>query len=283
MLASIVRLILLAAPLATRTAPSVRPGPEIVIGNEALVAGGTHVPENMATFLRRLEVAGGWPAGSLRGKAFSQPREALEYVRASKAAFAILPPHQLVQARKELKLEVLGRAVGLEGPKGGYWGVARAGKREWGHLEEVPGLRLATTETDDEQWLRVLMEGNVSQPFKHFQLVPVATGAEALAAVMAGKADVALVDEPLFASLKPRLQPGGDLTWVYASGQLPPPAIVSIGKWSAPADRKRMTSALESLCKGEGGDACARVGILYVETGRAKSYDLVMNKYASYR
>jgi hypothetical protein len=283
MLASIVRLILLAAPLATRTAPSVRSGPEVVIGNEALVASGSHLAENMAGFLRRLEAVGGWPAGSLRGKAFTQPREALDYIRSSHASFAILPPHQVVEGRKDLKLEVLGRAVGIQGAKGGYWGVTRAGKRSWDHLEETPGLRLALTEPYDEQWLRVLMEGNVSEPFKHFKLVPVSTSAEALAALMAGKADVALVDEPLFASLKPRLQPGGDLAWVYATGQLPPPAVVSVGKWSAPADRKRMTTALETLCKGEGGDACARVGILYVEVGRAKSYDLVTSKYASYR
>jgi ABC-type phosphate/phosphonate transport system substrate-binding protein len=286
---ALLKFLLLAAPLASRATPTSRAphaaaGPEIVIGNEVLVEGGTHVEENLNAFLRRLEEVGGWPAGSLHGKAFTQPREALDYIRANKVPFAILPPHQFVEARKELKAEVLGRAVGVDGAgKDGYWGVAKSGDRAWGHPEEVSGLRLAATETHDEQWLRVLMEGNVSEPFKHFKLMNVPTAADGVAAVTAGKADLALVDEHQFAALKTRLLPGGDLTWVYATGHLPPPAVVSLGKWSTVADRKKMTTALATLCKGEGGDACARMGILYVEVGRAKSYEAVIEKYANYR
>jgi ABC-type phosphate/phosphonate transport system substrate-binding protein len=259
-------------------------GPEIVIANEALVAGGTHVPENLAAFLRRLETVGGWPAGSLRGKAFTRPREALAYIRANKVPFAIVPPHQLVEARKDLKLEVVGRAVGIEGARPGYWGVALSGKRPYEHIEEAPGLRLAVTEAYDEQWLRVLLEGNVSAPSRHFKLVEVPTAADAVAAVLARKADVAMVYQSDFAPLKPRFATGGDLTWVYASDTFPPPAIVSINRHApAPADRKRLTTALDTLCKGEGADACARMGILYVEPGKADSYNVVIQKYAQFR
>jgi ABC-type phosphate/phosphonate transport system substrate-binding protein len=256
--------------------------PEIVIANEVLVAGGQHVPENLAAFLRRLEVAGGWPAGSLRGKAFTRPREALAYIRAHKVPFAILPPHQLVEGRKDLKLEVLGRAVGLEGTQAGYWGVALAGKRSFDHIEESPGLRLALTESYDEQWLRVLMEGNVSAPAQHFKLVEVASGAEALAALLARKVDVALLSHADFVPLKPRLAPGGDLAWVYATGTMPPPAVVA-DRWATAADRKRLTTALEKLCKGDGADACARMGILYAEPGRGETYNVVIQKYLQYR
>jgi phosphonate ABC transporter substrate-binding protein len=256
---------------------------EIVIASEALVAGGQHVPENLSAFLRRLETVGGWPNGSLRGQAFTRPREALAYMRANKVAFAILPVHQLLEGRKEMNLEVLGRAVGLEGPKAGYWGVALAGKRAFGHIEETPGLRLALTEKYDPQWLRVLMEGNVSDPAEHFKLQEVATSADALADLLARKADVALIYERDFTPLKPRFAAGGDLAWIYASGALPPPAIVAIPRWAPSSERKRMTAALEKLCKGEGADACARMGIVYVQAGRAESYDLVIRKYAQYR
>jgi ABC-type phosphate/phosphonate transport system substrate-binding protein len=259
-------------------------GPEIVIASEALVAGGAHVPENLAAFLRRLETVGGWPAGSLRGKTFTRPREALAYIRANKVPFAILPPHQLVEARKDLKLEIVGRAVGMDGTRGSYWGVAPAGKRAYEHIEEAPGLRLALTETYDEQWLRVLLEGNVSAPAQHFKLLEVTTAADAVAAVLARKADVAMVSQSDFAALKPRLAAGGDLAWVYASEALPPSAIVSVNRHAPPAaDRKRFTTALEKLCKGEGGDACARMGILYVEVGKADSYNIVIQKYARFR
>jgi ABC-type phosphate/phosphonate transport system substrate-binding protein len=255
---------------------------EIVVASEALVAGGTHVSDNLQAFVRRLETVGGWPSGTLRGRAFTRPRDAIAYMRGSKVAFAILPPHQFVEARKELKLEVLGRAVGLEGARTGYWGVALAGKRPYEHIEEAPGLRLALTETHDEQWLRVLLEGNVHDPARHFELVEVPTGADAVAALLARKVDVALVYESDFTPLKPRLLPGADLAWVYASGAYPPPAIVA-SKWATAADRKRLTTALEKLCKGEGGDTCSRMAILYVEAGRAETYDTVIRKYAQYR
>src|SRR5262245_9143979 len=99
-------------------------GPEIVLANEVLLAGGDKVAPAMEAFVRRVEAMGGWPAGSLRGKAFATPAEALDYIRKNKVAFAFLPVHQFVQGRSELKLEVLGRAVGLDGLKRGYWGVA---------------------------------------------------------------------------------------------------------------------------------------------------------------
>jgi ABC-type phosphate/phosphonate transport system substrate-binding protein len=280
-LQTLVPLVVLASSVVP--ARAVRPGPEIVIASEALVAGGPHVPDNLNAFLRRLETVGGWPSGSLRGKAFTRPKEALAYIRANKVPFAILPPHQLVEARKELKLEILGRAVGLEGTRPGYWGVTLAGKRPYEHIEEEPGLRLALTESYDEQWLRVLLEGNVSAPAQHFKLVEVPTAADAVAAVLARKADVAMLYQSDFVPLKPRMASGGDLAWVYASDGLPPPAIVSVNRHSPPAaDRKRFTAALEKLCKGDGADACARMGIVYVEVGRAESYNVVIQKYAQF-
>jgi hypothetical protein len=254
---------------------------EIVIGNPALVAGGAHVAKNLEAFLARLEQVGGWPKGSLRGTAFVRPREALDHVRKSKAAFAILPVHEFLQARKELKLEILGRAVGLEGAKAAYWGVTRNEKRPYDHIENHPGLRLATTEVGDPQWLDVLFENNVD-PQKHFKLVEVANGGEAVAAVLAKKADVALIYETDFVPLKTRILGRTDLAWVYASGTIPPPPVLAVGKRTSAADRKRMASALGKLCKQEGADTCARMAILYAEPGRADTYQVVIEKYENY-
>jgi ABC-type phosphate/phosphonate transport system substrate-binding protein len=257
-------------------------GPEVVVANEVLLAGGDKVPAAMEAFVRRIETVGGWPAGTLRGKAFSRPREALDYIRKNKVPFAFLPPHQLVEGRKELKLEVIGRAVGLDGPEGGYWGVARNETHPWEHIEEYPGLRLATTEIDDLVWLRVLMEGNVRAPQKHFQLVEVPSGSDALAAVLGRKADVALLSQADFAPIKARVDRRDDLIWVYASGTVPAPAIVAT-KWARPADRKKLVAALEKLCKKEGGDICGRMGIVYIQADHAADYATVIRKYETYR
>jgi ABC-type phosphate/phosphonate transport system substrate-binding protein len=260
-----------------------QPGPEIVVANEVLLAGGNKVEGAMQEFVRRVEAVGGWPAGSLRGKAFARAAEALDYIRKNKVPFAFLPVHQFVQARGELKLEVLGRAVGLDGLQRGYWGVARNESRPYEHIEEYRGLRLATTEIDDLAWLRTLFEGNIMAPQKHFQLQQVASGAEAVAAVLARTADVALIAQLDFEPLRPRIERKIDLAWVYASGQIPPSPVVSVGKWARPADRQKMTAALEKVCKKEGADTCGRMGIMYLQAGHASDYDTIIRKYDSYK
>jgi hypothetical protein len=272
-------LILFAAALAA--APARADGPEIVVASEALLP--KFADGNMQTFVRRLEATGGWPAGSLRGKAFPRPREALDYLRKNKVAFAILPVHQFLEARKDLKLDVIGRAVGLEGTEGGYWGVARNEPHAWEHIEDWPGLRLATTETQDLVWLRLLMEGNVARPDRHFKLLETETGADALAAVLGQRADVALLSQADFAPIKERVARKSDLAWVYASGNVPPPPIVAVGKWARPADRKRLTDALEKLCKKEGAEACGKMAIMYVQAGHADDYKTIVRKYEDYR
>jgi ABC-type phosphate/phosphonate transport system substrate-binding protein len=258
-------------------------GPEIVLANEVLLAGGNKVDGAMETFVRRVESVGGWPAGSLRGKAFARPADALEYIRKNKVAFAFLPVHQFVQGRTALKMEVLGRAVGLDGLQRGYWGVARNEDRPYEHLEEYRGLRLATTEIDDPAWLRTLFEGNIQDPAKHFQLQQASSGAEAVAAVLSRKADVALIGQLDFDPLKPRIERKVDLAWVYASGHIPPAPVVALGKWARPADRQKMAAALEKICKKEGADGCGRMGIMYLQSGHASDYDTIIRKYESYR
>jgi hypothetical protein len=256
-------------------------GFEIVVANEALLP--KYADANMEAFVRRIEEVGGWPAGTLRGKAFSRPREALEYIRKNKVAFAILPVHQFLEGRQELKLEVIGRAVGIEGPEGGYWGVARNEPHSWEHIEDFPGLRLATTETQDPIWLRLLMEGNVRQPERHFSLLETPTGADALAAVLGHRADVALLSQADFAPIKDRVARKSDLAWVYASGNVPPPPIVAVGKYARPADRKKLGEALEKICKKEGSPACGKMTIMYIQAGHADDYRIVIRKYEDYR
>jgi len=257
-------------------------GPEIVVANPALAAGGPHVPKNLEAFLRRLEQVGGWPQGTLRGKAFAKPKEAMDYLRKNgKVAFAILPVGQFLQARKALKLEVVGRVVGTEGTNAAFWGVGRNETRPYEHIEMYPGLRLATTEVGDPQWLDVLFENNVD-PLKHFKLLEVGSGAEAVAAVLEKRADVALIYETDFAPLKPRILNKTDLAWVYSSGTIPPPPVLAIGKQASAADKKRMATALSKVCKQDGADACARMAIMYAEPGRAETYKRIIEKYENY-
>jgi hypothetical protein len=248
---------------------------EIVVAGEALDP--RYMDKNITEFARRLEEVGGWRPGTLRGKAFARPREALAYVRKSRAAFAVLPVHQFLEGRRELRLEVLGRALSFEGEFPGYWGVARREKRSWGDVVESPGLTMALTESYDPTWIGMLFESRVD-PTRHFKLVEVPSASEAVAAVLAKRADLALLYETDYQALKSRIQSRTDLDWVFTTGALAPPPLVAT-RFASRADRKRMADAVGKACKGSGADACARVTILYMQPGLADTYAPLIHRY----
>ena len=128
-----------------------------------------------------------------------------------------MPAHRFIQARKELKLDVLGRAVGLDGTSLNFWTVVRKPHPTFDNLMNTPGLRLATAETDDLVWLTVLFEGAL-RPGRHFKLMEAPTGKAALQLVLEDKADAALIPQGVWTEIKARTEAGGDLDWAHNSG-----------------------------------------------------------------
>jgi hypothetical protein len=265
--------------LAAHLAPPAMAAPrELVVAHEILAQAGEHLDSNLAGFLRRVEEVAGWPKGSLRGKAFVRPRDALAYIKKSRAGFAILPVHQFVEAQRELKLEPLGRAVGVDGSPLVYSTVTRR-PRSFGQVAGTPGLRVGATEVYDPVWVKILTEGAIDKDVAPVALVEVPSDKAGVEAVLAKKVDLAIVSELEYRSLKPRIEPTGDLEWLLSSPHLPPSAFVAVGKYVNAADRKKMAGVLDKICKTTGGSACARLGILYIEAGRAESYQGVLELY----
>ena len=66
---------------------------------------------------------------------------------------------------------------------------------------------------------------------------------------------------------------------MLSSPHLPPSAFAAVGKYVTAADKKKMAGALDKICKTTGGPACARLGILYIEAGRAESYQGLLELY----
>ncbi len=258
------------------------PTRELVIASEDLTSDDNLRETNLAAFLRRIEQVTGWPAGSLRGKAFPSPADALAYMRSAKPAFAILPVHQFVEARRARKLDVLGKATWLDGDRPAYWGVARKEKRTWKRPMEQSGLRLAMTEIHDLQWIRVLFEGEIKRD--HFNLIKVKNDADAVAAVIANRADVAMIREYEFeTNIRKRVEGGAaDLTWVYTSGGMPAHPIVALGPWAKAADKKKLAAALPNICRADGAQACARMTILHISPADLHVFRHIITKYETY-
>ena len=173
---------------------------------------------------------------------------------------------------------MLGRAVGVDGSPLVFSAVTRR-PRPFGELAGTPGLRIALTETYDRLWVKVLTEGAVDLDVAPVALVELPSGKAAVEAVLAQKADLAIVSELEYRALKPRIEPGGDLEWVLSSPHLPPSAFTAVGKHVAAADRKKLAAAIDKICKETGGPACARLGILYIEANRAESYQGILQLY----
>jgi hypothetical protein len=45
------------------------------------------------------------------------------------------------------------------------------------------------------------------------------------------------------------------------------------------ADKKKLAGVIDKICKESGGQACSRLGILYIEAGRAESYQGILQLY----
>jgi hypothetical protein len=266
---------LVACALATQVQAAPR---ELVVTHEVLLEAGDYLGDNMQRFVRRVEEVAGFPRGSLKGKAFTRPKDALAYIRAKKVAFAILPAHQLAEGQKALQLEVLGRAVGLDGTRLEFASVTRK-PRPFDDIETVAGLRVAATETYDAAWLALMTEGDVDPRRRSLNMIEAASGKEALELLLAKKADLAIVHPLQWPAVKPRTEEGGDLEWVVTSPKVPPSAFVAVGKYASAADKKRMAGAVDKICKTSGAEACARLGILYIEAGRGESYADIINGY----
>jgi hypothetical protein len=253
---------------------------ELVVAHEILSEAGDHLNENLTAFVRRVEEVVGWPKGSLRGKAFVKPQEALAYIKKNRSAFAILPAHQFAEGHKELKLEALGRAVGLDGSPLVFSAVTRR-PRPFTELADTPGLRVALTETYDPIWIKILTEGAIDKAVAPVALVQVPSAKAGIQDLLAKKVDVVIVPELEYQALKPRIEPSGDLEWVTSSPHIPPSAFLAVGKFVSAADRKKMAAAVDKICKTTGGPACSRMGILYIEANRAESYQGLLELYQS--
>jgi hypothetical protein len=271
--------------LAATMAPwrSARAAPrELVIAHENLEEAGPELEKYLGDLLRRIEKVTGWPARSLKGKAFVNASEALPYIKKSRAGFAILPVHQLVQGYDQLKLDILGRAVGVgEGPVLEYVAVTRR-PRSFESLEDKPGLRLAAVGASDPTWMQVATDGQVN-PQLAVGLLETSTSKQALQSMLDGKVDVAVVSPTVWKPIEKRADARGDLDTLFVSAKLPAPAVVAVGKYVSAADRKKLAAALDLICQDPGGPACSRMGILYTQSGRQQNYEPLLQVYRALR
>lgn len=259
---------------------------ELVVTHPFLALSGDRLPAQLEGFLRRVEVVVGWPTGSLRGKAFVDPAEAVRYVREQRPAFAVLPLREYVQAHAPSRLTVLGSVTLLEETQRHittrlYRGLARADAGINEHVHLRPGLRLAMEEGGDLRWVALLFDGTL-QPSRHFVLQPMTSDSEAVAAVEQGRADLAMIGDVAYEQARSRLTSAhGPLKLVFSTPEIPPAALVATGSAKA-ADRAALAAALDRICRGDGLNDCTRLGLFVLEKADPQVYEGWAWKYEHY-
>jgi hypothetical protein len=251
---------------------------ELVVVDENLaVYGDELLPKHFEAFLRRVEQVAGWPRRSLRGRTVLEPRAALEVIKKNRAGFAILPVHQLLLGRKELKLEVLARAAGLEGRQLNYVAVTLRPK-PFQEVSELPVLRIASIEPLDQAWFHIASDGAIrmAQPL---DVKPAKSSQDALRLLRDKQAEVALVSPTVWKEVEPKTTEKGELDVAFSSPRLPVSAFVAVGRYASAADRKAMAAAVGKICREDGADTCGRMGIVFIEPGRQDVYDPVIKAY----
>jgi hypothetical protein len=264
---------------------------ELVIADEAFAKLGDELPPLLEALARRIETHVGWAPRSLSVRGFADPDAALAHVRSKKPAFAVLPLRQFVTGRKALGFEVLAELFpielfNVEDPM--FYGVTLKSTPIGEHIQMHPGLRLAIPGGEDRQWVRVMFDGTVN-PETHFTFVPVTTDAEALDAVLAKRADMAVLHERFYKGVRPRTDDAGDLKVVYAAPGAPPSALVVLGKAAKSDDRKKLEALAGGICDEEGRTICTKLGLLWfvrmerVPPEKRKWYEYWAWKYEHYR
>lgn len=269
----------LALPQVARAKPKPR---TLVIVDPSFTQAQAELDTQAQALARRLETLAGWKAGSLQARAFASIDEALPFVERSRPAFGLLTAEALVQVRKQAKLDVVGYAVGLEKSRYGYDLIARTSDNIGPLPHQQPGLRLAT-HVEDMQWLNVIFDGML-KPATHFKHVQVSSEQEAVEAVRAKKADVALVWRERMGPYKKLLGPGGGLRSSFHSAPFPPIGLVAFAKRASAKDTKALTKVLPEVCKGQDNLAmCGDLGFFVMEAGPHEVHPHLLYKYDNYK
>ncbi|MCG5054882.1 MAG: PhnD/SsuA/transferrin family substrate-binding protein [Myxococcales bacterium] len=279
------RRVLVGASLAVLLAPALawaKPLGFAVIDPE-LERGGAASSSQIDALMRRMESAAGLPAGTLRGQGFNSFESAEAQLAKGQVAFALAPAYAFAKLWKRGGVQVMGYAGGLDPKAKTYKLVARSADPVGPAIHQHPGLRLATKERD-LQWLNVVFDGLLN-PTRHFrEIVQTQSEAEALDAVEAGKADVALVWAEHLSRHKAQVGTNRPLRIAYTSGEFPPPALLTL-RGRAPGKLvKALTKALPEVCKGQDHiDVCADLGFFSLVVGPHELHPHAAYKYDKYK
>ena len=244
----------------------------VVVLNEHAIGSASLAQPYLERILAIAASQKGWAAA--RGQDCTNREAAEAYIRSQAPHYGILSLAAFLSMRKSYHLEVIGSAaVSLVG--GQQYHVITQTEA---NLDGCRGKRLATNHADDRRFLeRVVARGSFR--LSEFTLVETPRPVLTIKKLLAGDAECALIDDAQLAEL-PHIPGTEAIRSIWESQKLPPMVVVAFP--AAPrSERKAFRDSLPDLCKGEGQNICAEVGILSIEAADGKNYASVIAAYGS--
>lgn len=210
-------------------------------------------------FLKYVETAAGWAAGSAKG-AFLTTRKAVEtFVGENRPGVGIVEPPLFFERRKDWDLRPLVQVESkdLVTPRL-HVVVKDPGIRS---LADLKGKRVWTTLADYPTYLsRVVLAGQVNAA-SDWQLKQVGQALKGVRGVLRGDCDATLLDDEQLATAK-GIEGGAELRAIFTSGPLPAPPVVQFGQSLTAAERDALVKALLAMCSTrEGGAICQEMHV----------------------
>jgi ABC-type phosphate/phosphonate transport system substrate-binding protein len=203
-------------------------------------------------FLRCMETATGWPAGSTRGSFLVSRQEALDFAKNAKPGIGIMDPPLYFELRKTWGLQPIVQAESKDLVSAHYHLVVK--DPAFKTVADLQGKRLWTTLADFPKYLsRVALGGQVNAA-AHFELKQVGQALRGVRGVLRGDCEATILDDEQLAEAK-KMSGGQDLRAIYSSPQLPPIPVVVFDAALTPPERKTLATALGAMCGSDKGAA----------------------------
>jgi ABC-type phosphate/phosphonate transport system substrate-binding protein len=234
-------------------------------------------------FMRYLEKAAGWPAGSAAGEFAAEPQEALDYIKAHKPSFGLMDPDLWLALRKDHELVPIATVLGKRQSAGKMYILVKKDAPAK-KLDDLKGKKLATNHFQSAKYVsKIVLDGKVADAAKFFEVVKTPSMIKALKSVENGTADAALIDQVDMDYLKDNKSPYLESQRVlFESGKVPPTPVVVFKKNGGEKDAETVKKALTTMCSDEksgGKQVCTDLEIEKFAPADKAAFDEAVRRY----
>lgn len=210
-------------------------------------------------FLRYIEKAVGWDAGSMKGRFLVTKREALDYIGTAQPGLGMLEVPLYFELRAPSTLTPVLQLESDELLTKRLHVVVKDPAIQT--LADLKGRKVWTTLGEYPAFLSKVVLGGQVDAAADLKLKAVGQALRGVRGVLRGDCDATLLDDEQLAKAK-EISGGEALRTIHSSPDLPPIPVVTFGDALPAADRDALVKALTAMCgTPDGGAICKEMHV----------------------